>query len=392
MRYAFAVVLVIVLSVGCAKAGSDVGIPVYPDMSDEEAMRPNSPNTAAIEDPHRLWGEWTLYFSADHDRVDVVPVRSGRTHFNVLRLLEEFCSDCLKVTDISDNGDGTINLTVRLKHPYPDHPEFTGFDVKGIIMFQGSQRLLWLSRNFFPYNDAVKVSWKELGDPEVMNADGFTPRWCPEWDSGSDKPVFRYWPGKLSRGTPTANVNAFLNFYTDEDRHMFRSDGWVEETYHIWLPPGPLVAGYAVDACWVQPKVTPVTDPASDFPFSANQPEPYFFEIVVNNNEVIDFEPCCGGDPFGDCTQLWAEARSWYGPQIGRGQITTRPDARICGWGATVCQPGTAPNDDCVLPGGCSFTDILSNGKHQGVAMAVRNEHGLHLFAAYDVFDFEIQL
>ena len=91
-------------------------------------------------------------------------------------------------------------------------------------------------------------------------------------ETGSDKPIYNYSPGKYSNGTPRANINGYLNFYT-ENRHMFSCNKSVTRVYHIWLPPGqPVVAGYAVDACWEPATVTPVKDPIADFPVSANQP------------------------------------------------------------------------------------------------------------------------
>ncbi|MFH1675420.1 MAG: hypothetical protein ABIC40_00240, partial [bacterium] len=114
------------------------------------------------------------------------------------------------------------------------------------------------------------------------------------YDSGSGLPIFNYWPGKWSNGTPTANLNAYKDFYTDENRHMFRDYGQITQTYKIWLPAGqPIIAGYAVEACWEPPSKTPVTDPLNDFPFSANQPEAYRFYLSLNNGEVITDPYCC---------------------------------------------------------------------------------------------------
>jgi len=77
---------------------------------------------------------------------------------------------------------------------------------------------------------------------------------------------------------------------------MFEHDKSVERTYHIWIPPGPVVAGYAIEACWEPPTVTPVTNPLTDFPISANQPEPYIHKMIVNNDEpVTDCDSCCWG-------------------------------------------------------------------------------------------------
>jgi hypothetical protein len=160
-------------------------------------------------------------------------------------------------------------------------------------MFDGS----WVADTYPyypPHPDDYLISWRILGDPQLLNADGYTVRWSPWYESGSTQPIFNYWEGKYANGTPTANLNGFLNFYTDENRHMFRDDGIVTRTYEIWLPPGePVVAGYAVEALWVPPDVMPVTDPMNDFPISANQSEPYEFNVVLNEGKVITDDQCC---------------------------------------------------------------------------------------------------
>jgi hypothetical protein len=251
-------------------------------------------NESVYDGPYRLWAEGNFFIDETHEKVDVVPKRQGRFHLNALKFLEDYCANCLQVTKIKNNGDSTIDLTVKIKHPFEGHPEYTAFDVKGIIMFNGS----WTDEGyqfFLPYPEPFRVSWRKLGDPQVLNADGYTIRWSPSYDSGQSEPIFNYYEGKYASGIPNANVNAFINFYTDENRHMFSTNGIVSKTYKIWLPPGePVVAGYAVEACWEPPLVTPVTDPINDFPSTANQPEAYKFYYNLNNGEVITDPECCG--------------------------------------------------------------------------------------------------
>ena len=130
--------------------------------------------------------------------------REARFHLNALKFLESYCSDCLKITQIKNNGDGTIDLTVQITHPFKGFPQFTGFDVKGILMFDGSYQVY----NDNPWHNMqlpepfYLVSWRQMGDPEVLNADGYTPRWSPVWDQGSDQPMFNDWPGKYVSGLP----------------------------------------------------------------------------------------------------------------------------------------------------------------------------------------------
>ena len=73
-----------------------------------------------------------------------------------------------------------------------------------------------------------------------------------------------------------------------------------------------MTAGYAVEACWEPPTVTPVTDPVADFPTSANQNEAYFVNWVLNNGEPVKYDTkCCGH--VGDCSQLYLEIEQWGG-------------------------------------------------------------------------------
>jgi len=375
--------LLILFVVGCSTGTRD---PVQPDPGTKIPINLKAPSQ--INDNHMLWGEYNLFFNNDHTSVDVVPKRQGRLHLNALKFLEEYCTDCIKVTGIHNNGDGTINLTVQITHPFPDNPEYTGFDVKGIIMFNGSYDVFWQSYYIYPFYEHFHISWKEAGDAELLNPDGYTPRWNPAWDSGSSMPIYNYWPGKYSNGTPSANLNAFINYYTDENRHMFRVNGKVSRTYHIWLPPGPLAVGYAVEACWEPPVNMPVTDPLNDFPYSANQPEPYFAELTVNNNEIIT-EQCCNG-----CSTVQFEFGQWYGP---------KPNGHTYYPG---CLPGSSPTlFDCEDPDPTDNVYFMmsgllvthcGNGKHRGVAVVYKNHYEtpdlIYDWLSYIPFDYEIDM
>ncbi|MCK4720130.1 hypothetical protein KAU08_05705, partial [bacterium] len=47
-----------------------------------------------------------------------------------------------------------------------------------------------------------------------------------------------------------------------------------------------------LDVCWEPPVNTPVTNPADDFPITANQPEMFEFKTIYNNGEPITYN-CC---------------------------------------------------------------------------------------------------
>jgi hypothetical protein len=402
MRYlTTAVVLLVVFSVivlGCARAGGD---PINPTNEMNVAGATVSED-ADFHDSHMLWWQGNIFINEDHTSVDVVPMRQARLHLNALKFLESYCADCLQITKIKNNGDSTIDLTVKITHPFPDNPEYTGFDVKGIIMFNGSHKLDWWSKKIFPYGTSSKhnyfyVSWAEVGDPEVLNQDGYTVRWSPWWDSGSDLPIFNYWPGKYSHGNPTANLNAYLNFFTDEPRHMFRDDGEVERVYHIFLPPGPVAAGYAVEACWEPPTITPVTDPVNDFPISANQEEPYFFRFVINEGQPIT-NPELGPEFWEDCANHRYEWSQWYGHEPDH-DIQTWP------WWPDWISEHSYPFENCDLEPPPDLVYVLpdsghdlytrydgQNGNYRGVAVLYAAKTPLEsYFVTYTVFDFTLE-
>jgi hypothetical protein len=370
-------ILVAVIT-GCARD------PVSPP-SDSDSQLQLKPQASAQEGPYRLWGEWTLYFDVSHENVDLVPVRNSRFHLNALKFLESYCSDCLKIVSLKNNGDSTVDLTVRITHPFPGLPQYTGFDVKGIIMFDGS----WENPGSYyqpPWPEPFRLSWRKLGDPQLLNADGYTIRWSPWYESGSDLPIFNYWEGKYATGTPTANVNGYLNFYTNYNRHMFYTDGSVNRTYKIWLPPGePVTCGYAVEACWEPPTVTPVTDPAWDFPITANQVEAYEFRFVLNNGEPITDPECCGEK--NNHTEAYMLARRWNGEAVHEFGYYT-DEYNVSGYYWELCE-WEWPYMFCEH---AFFAEMYDDGDYIGVAT---NYKGLpyppwSLEVAYTVFEFTI--
>jgi hypothetical protein len=237
-----------------------------------------------------LWGLYYLAFSADHLSCEVLPFRAANFHLNALKLLEGGpCVNCVSIGNLHHIGNGIVELDVTVRHPYYALV-YSAFDVKGIIMFPGSlyTPMYQLSKPY-PEIKPLFVAWAKLGDWELLNPDGYTYYWSPPFNADSEWLITKYFPGKFSKGTPNSTINAYKEFNTDEERHLFRAGHSVTRTYRIQTQPGPMVVGYAVDACWEPPLVTPVTDPLTDFPPTANQPEPYHFEVVINDGEPVPY-------------------------------------------------------------------------------------------------------
>ncbi len=332
----FNLVLLAFILVGCGDAN-----PVYPDVN---ASYPDvAASTQPADDgPYQLWGQWRWFISEDHDEIEIVPVRAGDFHFNALKFLEGGpCYDCVKIDSVAPGVEpGTVDIGVTIRNPYPsDNLAYTGFDVKGILMFSSSYSCVvgQGEGNYPPDGGPARISWREYGDPEVLNPDGYSYRWSPSYDSGSTQPILNYWPGNYSTGEPDAHINAHKNYYTHESRHMFYPGNEVTRTYTVWLPQGPIIAGYAVEACWEPPLVNPVGDPETDFPLSANQPEPYLFTYEWNNGEPITEGPleCCGWTT--DCNDQSVLIERWYGDEQIYSTISMKNFGYMSGWGVAPC-------------------------------------------------------
>ena len=252
------------------------------------------------------WGYYRLTIARDGSYAELVPSRSSQYdyytyghHINALKLLEGSpCSNCVSVSNVHLLPDGNLSVDVSITHPF-HNPVYTGFDVRGIIMFPASQHLpddeLRAEAGLGPYTGAglTIFSSSKKGDAELVNREGWTKIWNPVdgfgfWtEIGTGFPIFDYYQGKFASGENIGTLNPYIRFHSNETRHMFEVNKTVTRTYIIKPPAeGPIEACYAVYAHWAQPDVTPVTNPAADFPLIANSCMPYELEFFQDG--VID--------------------------------------------------------------------------------------------------------
>jgi hypothetical protein len=385
--------LSLILLFGCAHDPIAPGLSVDPSINSGD-LQTTAGGDISYQDPHKLWAAGNLYIDAGHDKVELVPFRFGGIHLNVLKFFETSCDDCVLITGASKNGDGTFNLSIRITHPFPNHKELTVFDPKLILMFQGSHEIP-AGPVYMPLSPADYVlSWRLMGDPEILNPDGFTYRWSPWYDSGYPNPIFNYWEGKYAfGGTPTANINGYLDYYSNEDRHMLESGASVEKTFILSLPTGPITAGYALDVCWEQPTVMPVQNPADDFPITANQPELYRFEVIYNDgNPITDWYCCNLGTP--TINEGRVELDLWY-------QLPDAYDTRwVSAWSDIFIAGGEYATGECDSPDPEHIRCAPSrpfcsppNGIYQVMAYEIHEVCGPLLDASYPSYDvFEVEL
>ncbi len=284
--------LVVALVCGCARTAS----PVSPQPC---AIR--EPSTAASS--RYLWGLYQIVIDPQHWKAEVAPDRQGQIHWNTLKWLEQApCTNCLKIVKIEPSGNGTVLIDIEIKHPF-ENPNLTGFDVRGIAMFTGS--------HVFPIS-ALNMPDRTLGDGELVNADGFTTLYNATTQGSGPDGMQGYFKGKLATETPpNALLNGFKRFVSDDPantRNAFYTGDTVTVTYEIDMPDGPFVFGYAVDASWAPPINKPVIDPISDFPSSANCPEPW--KISVSDAPIDGGLTSSGGQ-----AKLTIDVYDWQGKE-----------------------------------------------------------------------------
>jgi len=269
-----------------------------------------------------IWGMWLIGVDPDLNEAEIVPLRSPQTHWNVLNWLENGpCTNCLQITSFANSNHDTKLIDIKITHPF-SNANFTGFDVRGIAMFNGSHT--------FPIS-GLNIPDRTMGDGELLDADGFTTLYnFTTFGQGTDG-LQGYLKGKFSTlAPPTARLNGFMRYVSSDagnTRDAFYSGDSITRTFDIDMPDSPFVMGYAVDASWVPPTVKPVTDPMNDFPPEANCLEPYGIEVTETDGGLTEF----GGeidiaisvfdhqgndthaDPVLECPELFDTPQSVYG-------------------------------------------------------------------------------
>lgn len=245
--------------------------------------------TQAIDSNNWTWGQWNIRISDDHSTAEVIPVRAGSLHLNVTKFVEgPPCPDCLWIGKAWGLPDGTVKLQVNLRHPYYYNPEFTGFDVRGIVVFKATD--YWENGRFFLRTEMleklqdpliINYSDPEKGGAAILNPDGYTLYLNPTLEY--DVPILNYSKAKKAVGdSPDCTINPYKLFADQSPRRMFKTTDHFVRTYHLKPPAGggAFEFGYVISACWAKPDNMPVTDPETDFPVNANCEDPYEISVV----------------------------------------------------------------------------------------------------------------
>jgi len=254
------------LLAGCAGTQT----PVTSDIPVTSVRLPDSKGIS-----HCLLWYGGIKVDTDTWQVEIIPARGPLTHFNIRTFTEDGpCTDCLAIKNFHVLPDDIFSLDVQITHPFPGIDNFTGFDVKGIVIFNGSKA--WTATD-------VTVPDSSLGDGELLNPDGYTRLYNPvEFPPGSlGVGLWEYSKGALAPpGLLSGSLNGYRDYQVDTERRMFETTATGLAHFEIKKPEGPFLFGYAVDAGWLKPDPALTGDPLlidvpGDFSLEANCPEAY---------------------------------------------------------------------------------------------------------------------
>ena len=268
-------------------------------------------------------GMYRIELDTENLTVDAIPVRTGDLHLNLARIFVNTMGLTLAVVPGESNPSiGLFAIDFTLTHPLGGFPEFSIFDVKGIVMAPGT------------YEVGI-VMFSDHNETQLMNADGFAQWWNPTEFTAEG--IFGYMP--VFTNTTAENLTATINPYKyfadvlgptellddlygtplDDDlgRGVFRDGSANTRRYLLRFPmtPGPeIVFGFAIDGCWDLPVPNPPAEVPDDFPIAANQPEAYNVEITpVVNTLYYDNSAGVGGG----VVSFQLDVYDWQGRNAG---------------------------------------------------------------------------
>jgi len=285
-------VIAFFVAMGCSNSG---GNPVTPN-SDEGL----TPGHEVQSEQTCLWGYYDIYLDIENQTAEAVVNRDVMYAVNVVQFLNSNPATlAFQFNDINVTPDYVdVDLDLSITHPIPNLPKFNGYDVRGILIAEGS---LVMS-----YNSELRHSVFGV-DQYMMNADGYT-RWFNHAEFTTSG-LFGYTKGIYSSknlffGDATVNPYkyftdglasdgdewSFLNANSDSNG-VFSSGSTNTRNYQIRFPlPTPAVQyGYAVMANWEggQPEDHPSNAPEAVAYSVTVTDDIYYVDPLYNGGDLI---------------------------------------------------------------------------------------------------------
>jgi len=315
MRHAaYAGILICLLvSVSCAHGTStSPATPRFPDITRDQTRQSDT-----ISPGHNLLGYFSVSIDPATCTVETIPMRSPAWHLNAIRFVEPPSGvSHLSFSNIEIEGR-RVSVDVGLYHPFGGLQQFSGFDVKGIVI--GGADMV----------DPTNSDRRWAGGPDglrLLNADGWTRWWNPNEfeDNGT---VFSYRDGMFGTSNvddgyydatlcgykvfatalgPNDDLTHLLSYPLDDPRGraVFHVNALMMRHYELVFPADDhgdpdLVFNYAIDACHgLPPDYLPgqhIIVPEG-FPPDANQLEPFVVDVLLRTNtSYLSRDGCVGG-------------------------------------------------------------------------------------------------
>jgi len=264
---------------------------------------------------HNLWGLWQFKADPADGTLDVIPLRCAGLHLNGLKFLEPPAYVYISVQNVH-MGAGLVDCDVKLRHPFVGQKQYTGFDVCGVLITNGS-------KGDFADPD---IKMPVQGDTRLLNPDGYTRWWNPA-EFPHDDTMFGYKDGLMGTPDSTADFTATINPYklfcddltdpsaaldtlTPANRCVFSAGEENVRHYTVAYGAGGLIFNYAVDACWKFPDGTPPYNVPDDFGPGANRPEAWNAVITEKANTLWN-----DGSNSGGSLKLWVDLWDHFNPE-----------------------------------------------------------------------------
>ncbi len=306
MKRFFCILMLMLLAImlGCSGSGTNPALPGEPGGLDVQSAQSG----------HAALGFWQMIADPDSGTLDVVELRGVALHLNALRFLEPPPNLYLTIESPPEFSGSMLDVDIGLRHPFLGLTQFTGFDVCGILISQGS---------ITGYDDPDIVVPGD-GDTRLVNADGLTRWWNPvEFPYNTTAPIYGYIDGAMGTPDSIADYSATLNgfkyyaddldiydspFSIDPESRGYFSAGQKNVRHYTIEMVGGLIFNYAVDASWASTGLPPYQIEVPDsFSEAANRPEAFFISTdVVENTLWYD------GGSYGGQLSLDVYVYDWF--------------------------------------------------------------------------------
>jgi len=313
-------ILLFVIIIGCSGGVKDfLSIPdSSTSISPQENAKTEEDNSVLL-----MWGLYKVQLDGATGAVSIEPFRGASFCLNVVAFLQPPAGSLsnINVTVTKWAGfltQGTITLDVTLHHPFPGVSQYVGFDVRGVVMGDGS----------ITGTHDTAINYPQLGtDLKLLNADGYT-----RWMNASEFTTSGLWgytsgalgttaytPGAILSGykyfadglAKTDDVKTFFsNPANAANRGSFMPGAVNTREYQLKFPVsgGPVVNfNYAVLANWAPPTNKPPS--LSDFPMNANSREAAHVDVSDSGSTLYYLSPT----QFGGSLRLNIEVFDWQG-------------------------------------------------------------------------------